>query len=288
MAKRYFWLKLKEDFFQHKALKKLRSIAGGDTYTIIYLKLMLKALPEEGRLYFDRIEETFYEELALDIDEEPENVRITIAFLERRGLVELVNEETMLMPYVKAATGSETSGAKRVREYRSRRKALQSNAPVTLLQQSVNGDIDIEKDIDIDTDKENNTPSKDGAAARKKKTDKKPGEVFAEMVASKEILEALNAYADMRKKKRNALTAYAATLLVNKLNKLSQDEGEQLEMINNAIQGGWSSVYPLDKGGSNGKVQRNLAGSQGGKGRRRYEYESDQRKQELLNAWNDE
>lgn len=38
MAKRYYWLKLPDGFFRQKAIKKLRKIAGGDTYTIIYLK----------------------------------------------------------------------------------------------------------------------------------------------------------------------------------------------------------------------------------------------------------
>ena len=30
--KRYYWLKLSEDFFRQKEIKKLRRIAGGDTY----------------------------------------------------------------------------------------------------------------------------------------------------------------------------------------------------------------------------------------------------------------
>ena len=39
MSKKYYWLRLKNNFFQQKEIKKLRKIAGGDTYTIIYLKL---------------------------------------------------------------------------------------------------------------------------------------------------------------------------------------------------------------------------------------------------------
>ena len=50
MAKRYFWLKLKEDFFRQKEIKKLRKIAGGDTFTIIYLKLQLLSLQDNGKL----------------------------------------------------------------------------------------------------------------------------------------------------------------------------------------------------------------------------------------------
>ena len=42
--KKYYWLKLKDDFFRDKKMKKLRNIAGGDTYTIIYLKMQLLSL----------------------------------------------------------------------------------------------------------------------------------------------------------------------------------------------------------------------------------------------------
>jgi len=55
MAKKYFWLKLKDDFFKQKEIKKLRGIAGGDTYTIIYLKLQLLSIKNDGKIYFDGI-----------------------------------------------------------------------------------------------------------------------------------------------------------------------------------------------------------------------------------------
>ena len=41
--KRYFWLKLHKDFFKRKEIKRLRKIAGGDTYTIIYLEMLQPA-----------------------------------------------------------------------------------------------------------------------------------------------------------------------------------------------------------------------------------------------------
>ena len=64
MAKRYYWLKLPDGFFRQKTIKKLRKIAGGDTYTIIYLKMLLVAMKQDGRLYFEGVEATFYDELA--------------------------------------------------------------------------------------------------------------------------------------------------------------------------------------------------------------------------------
>lgn len=67
MAKRYYWLKLPDGFFRQKAIKKLRKIAGGDTYTIIYLKMLLVAMKQDGRLYFEGVEATFYDELTVKI-----------------------------------------------------------------------------------------------------------------------------------------------------------------------------------------------------------------------------
>lgn len=69
MAKKYYWLRLKDDWFNSKVIKKLRKIAGGDTYTIIYLKMQLLSLKNEGKLYYEGVEDSFEEELALDLDE---------------------------------------------------------------------------------------------------------------------------------------------------------------------------------------------------------------------------
>ena len=62
--KKYYWLKLQNDFFSHKEIKKLRKIAGGDTYTVIYLKMLLVSLKNDDCLFYDGVEETFAEELA--------------------------------------------------------------------------------------------------------------------------------------------------------------------------------------------------------------------------------
>ena len=57
--KRYYWIKLKEEFFTDKRIKRLRRISGWDTYTIIYLKLLLLSLKDEGKLYYDGVESYF-------------------------------------------------------------------------------------------------------------------------------------------------------------------------------------------------------------------------------------
>ena len=155
MAKRYYWLKLPEDFFRQKAIKKLRRIAGGDTYTVIYLKMLLLALKQEGKLFFEGVEDDFCDELALDLDEEPDNVKITIQFLIAQGLMQECADNEYILPECTNLTGSEDPSAARVRAYRSR-KALQCNADVTECNvpvTSCNTEKEIETEKETDTEK---------------------------------------------------------------------------------------------------------------------------------------
>lgn len=159
--KRYFWLKLHKDFFQRKEIKRLRKIAGGDTYTIIYLKMLLRSIMSDGKLYFDGLEDDFASELALDLDEKEENVQITVAYLIKSGLLEMCSDDEYYLPDAKDNTGTETAVASRVRKHREKQKALQCNINVTQVKHLCNGekekdkelykDRELYKDIDIDT-----------------------------------------------------------------------------------------------------------------------------------------
>lgn len=151
MAKKYFWLKLKKDFFRDKAIKKLRSIAGGDTYTIILLKMYLLSIDSEGKIEFEGVEDTFAEELALELDEDASNVEIVLQYMEKRKLLEILSEKEFFMPYVLENTGSESESAERVRKLRerNRQKALRCNGDVTASNDNVRTcNTEIEKEIE--------------------------------------------------------------------------------------------------------------------------------------------
>lgn len=145
--KRYFWLKLHKDFFQRKEIKRLRKIAGGDTYTIIYLKMLLRSIMSEGKLYFDGLEDDFAAEVALDLDESEENVQITITYLLNSGLLEMRSDDEYYLPDTKNSTGCETAVAARVRRHREKQKALQCNTDVTQVKHLCNGEIEKEKEL---------------------------------------------------------------------------------------------------------------------------------------------
>ncbi len=150
-GKRYFWLKLQDDFFDSKRIKKLRKIAGGDTYTIIYLEMQLLAMKNNGYLEYTGLENSFAEELALDLDEEPDNVSVAVNYLLSCGLLETSNNKDFYVPYAVLNTASEGASAKRMRDFRERKASL-CDTSVTQTLQIGDGEIEIDKETDKEID----------------------------------------------------------------------------------------------------------------------------------------
>ena len=105
--KKYYWLKLEKDFFKSKEMKKLRKVAGGDTFTIIYLKLSLLSLENNGTLLYEEIENNISEELALELDEDLTNIQMTLSFLEKHKMLEIV-EKDIYLSRIPEMAGKET------------------------------------------------------------------------------------------------------------------------------------------------------------------------------------
>ena len=144
--RRYYWLQLKDDFFNSKEMKLMRKLPGGEEITIIYLKMMLASLAEQGKLYFEGLAEDLAEELSLIIDEDPEAIRLTLMFLTKKKLLTTSDNYQFNLEQVPEMVGSETASTRRSRKHRETQKALQCNTTAT----KDNGDIDIDIDIDID------------------------------------------------------------------------------------------------------------------------------------------
>lgn len=143
--RRYYWIQLAQDFFKSKEMKLLRKMPGGDTYTIIYLKLMLISLEDSGKIYFEELAQDLAEEMALLIDEDTEAVRMTLMFLSKKGLLTRHSDYEFFLEQVPEMIGSETASTRRSRKHREQ-KALQCNTNAT----KRNGDIDIDKEIELE------------------------------------------------------------------------------------------------------------------------------------------
>lgn len=241
MSKRYYWLRLHDDFFDSKRIKKLRRIAGGDTYVIIYLKLQLKAMKTDGLIEYTGLEPTFADELALDLDENPDDVRVTLNYLLSTGLAETNNQETFFFPYAVNNVGSETAGAARVRAFREREKQAK-------LDEALHGNISVteRKRIDRDIERDREEIEKDRA----------PYEEFMKLYASEEAIEAFNEWLAEMENMGAPLTEKEQGAILDKLQTIPKDEW--LPAIKRSTEKRWRSVYPRkeDKKAAVQKKQR--------------------------------
>ena len=242
MGKRYYWLRLHDDFFDSKRIKKLRRIAGGDTYIIIYLKLQLKAMKTDGLIEYTGLEPTFADELALDLDENPDDVRVTLNYLLSTGLAETNNQETFFFPYAINNTGSETAGAQRMRELRER-KASQCDTLPSQCDKSVTERKRIEKEKDT-RDRE------EKERAREPFTELSLKENNADLTDA--LFNWLSEVADGGK----PLSIEEQKAIVDKLNTIPR--AEWLPNIKRSTEKRWRSVYPRkeDKQASKKQKQR--------------------------------
>ena len=242
-GKRYYWLKLYDDFFGSMRIKKLRKLAGGDTYLIIYLKLQLKAMKTDGIIKYTGLEQNIAEEIALDIDEEPDDVKVTLSFLVGTGLAETNAESSyMFLPYAVKNTGSEASSTQRSRECRER-KALQSNTDATPVQQLCN----VEKELEIET--------RDRDKSKRKKPDSAEAvvDLIRAYTENEQLQDALVAFVQFRKDIKKPMSAGAVKLLTGKLDKLADTDDDRIEILNNSIVNGWTGIYAM-KGDKDGKI----------------------------------
>ncbi|MDM7657425.1 phage replisome organizer protein [Lactococcus lactis] len=149
----YFWLKLDENFFKNIVIKKARKSAGGDTMVLIYQRMMLQSLSNEGVLYYEGALDNLSEELSLSLDEDVEKIQMTLAFFSKYGLIQIDEEQNAEMLQVHAIVDQETDWARYKRNQRSSQKLDNvqsvSNTCPTEIELEKEKDIELKKDIEI-------------------------------------------------------------------------------------------------------------------------------------------
>ena len=156
--KKYYWLKLKENFFEEKQIKYLRKLPDGDKLVIAYLKMQLKSLKTEGFIKYDSILPSNTEELSMILDEDINIVTLLIKALQQVGAIEILDDGSFYMIAMQDLIGKEGASAERVRKFREKQKQdevklLQCNNNVTKcnteIEKEKEKEIKIEKDIDV-------------------------------------------------------------------------------------------------------------------------------------------
>ncbi len=71
-------------------------------------------------------------------------------------------------------------------------------------------------------------------------------DVFSEKNVTKELQKVLKDFMDMQKTIKKPMTSKALELLIDKVRKMSNDEMIQIAILNQSIERGWQTVYPLN------------------------------------------
>ena len=155
--KRYYWLKLKRDFFKRHDIRIIESMPNGKDYILFYLKLLCESVDHDGNLRFS--EEIPYNEQMLSTitDTNIDIVRSAIKVFTELNMMEILDDGTYFMHEVQRMIGSavDNDNANRQRRFRERQKQLalpERYESVTKNNESKS--IEIEKDIEIDKDQE--------------------------------------------------------------------------------------------------------------------------------------
>lgn len=174
--KRFYWIKLRENFFQQETIDWLMEQENGSAYIVLYLKMCLLTANTSGELIRTIGDMTIpYEpkkisqKTGFDID----TVNVALSLFKHLGLIEETQGGIPVMPEVKNMVGSESESAARVRKYRKKKKALQSNGDVTnkVLQSNVEirdkrieyrDKEDREESVDVESKKKETGASDDG------------------------------------------------------------------------------------------------------------------------------
>ena len=127
--KRYYWLKLKEDFFEEDTIEWLEEQPNGKEYCLFYLKLCLKSLKTEGLLVrnvgnmmipYDP------ESLAKLTNSKADTVKVAMDLFQKIGLIQMLDSGEIYMNQLNEMVGTETEAARQKRLQRSKEDNVQT------------------------------------------------------------------------------------------------------------------------------------------------------------------
>jgi len=151
-TKVYFWLKIDKKFFDNLFIKRLKSMPGGYTMTVIYMRMMLESLESDCILYYEGYFETLKEELALKLDVSEDDISMTIAYFTQCGLIQIDEDKNAELTQAKALVQQETNHAAYMRSYRKEQQEKEKN--LTLLSKNFTTLSTCKTEKEIDKDKE--------------------------------------------------------------------------------------------------------------------------------------
>jgi predicted phage replisome organizer len=125
--KKYYWLKLKRDFFKRHDIRIIEALENGKDYLLFYLKLLVESIDHEGSLRFSDTVPYSDLMLATITNTNVDIVRTAVKVFSELGMMEQMDDGTLFFNHVKNMIGDETEWAEQKRKYREQ-KQLENNS----------------------------------------------------------------------------------------------------------------------------------------------------------------
>ena len=148
--RKYYYLKLKENYFDDDSIVLLESMQDGVLYSNILLKLYLKSLKHGGRLQLDEDIPYTAQMIATITRQQIGTVERALQIFLKLGLVEVLDSGTFYMSNIELLIGQSSTEAERKRAARLQNKALSAlRTSGGHLSDIRPPEIEIEKEIEI-------------------------------------------------------------------------------------------------------------------------------------------
>lgn len=234
------WIKITTDMFDNRKIKHLRRLPDGESIVLIWVMLLTLAgrCNSNGLIFLTENIPYTPKMLADELDFEESTVQLAIEALDRLDMIH-TNSAGFL-----AISGWEEhqniEGMEKIREQNRLRKQrqrqkllLERDCPVTVTECHA-------------TDKEEDK--------NKKENKKKENIPYSD---DENLNLAILSFIDFRKGIKKPMTDHAVDLLIKKLNGMTADVSEQIEILNQSIINGWQGIFPLKGSDSNAGKNQN-------------------------------
>lgn len=153
--KKYYYLKLKDSFFDSEEMKLLESQKNGIEYQNLYLKLCLLSVKSEGKLSFKDCIPYDIPMLSTVLRVNIDTVRVGLELFKKLELVEFMDSGLIYMTDIQALIGRSSTEAERIKKYRESLKNKKDEPlkiEVYKCTPEKEIEIDTETEIEIDTE----------------------------------------------------------------------------------------------------------------------------------------
>lgn len=163
--KKYYYLKLKENFFDSPEIKVLEAMQNGYKYSNLLLKLYLKSLRFEGMVRLNEYIPYSIDMISAITGIDSDTVRVAFDIFKKLKLIEILDDGTIFMLEIQNFIGQSSTEADRIRNYRKKiddtKKVVQGKC-TNVQQLNDKSTPEIEKEIEKELQQDNNSSSLKG------------------------------------------------------------------------------------------------------------------------------